>query len=314
MSQYTSKIVGSKHLSALAERTATKPLGLCRKKDRQPQPTAQISIFADLVTVKVPAISRSAQRPGGDRQPIKEFSRSSRRNMIRRMASLRKIHYGAFITLTYPGHFDRRPDEVKRDLKAFRQRCERRFKGGLGAVWRMELKRRKSGLSEGQIVPHFHLMFFNYNYEPISVIRAWCAAAWNEIVAPGDADHIQHGTDATEILNRRHAMSYVSKYAGKCDDDIPGDDEPQQWGRRWGMFGNLDMSVGLVVTIPLDALPEFRRMVRKWLKARHSAYARSITMRTAHVGFSCFGLGDESLRSPLDQQTSWRMIEAIITG
>lgn len=216
--------------------------------------------------------------------------------MLEKLAKVRNPTGGLFCTLTYPGEFHFSPEEVKNHLKRFRKRFLRRWPTA-GVFWRMELMPRKSGASEGQIVPHFHLLAFLYEDAiPLVDFRVWLARAWWECVGSGSVAHLAAGTQADLILNRAHAQRYASKYAAKDEDDSTLV-LFQNWnscGRRWGTFGEFDLSEAMTVTISLNQLHELRRLAAKLLKSKGRNYAKRLKRANGNQGFTVFGLGDLS--------------------
>ena len=98
---------------------------------------------------------------GGKRGKIRGFSRQSRSRMIATQAKIRwNTNYPPqFMGNTCP---DRVPeaDQVIRAWSRFSRRFERRFPAG-ALLWRKEIMNRKSGVSVGQWVPHYHSFAYN---------------------------------------------------------------------------------------------------------------------------------------------------------
>ena len=76
-------------------------------------------------------LSPSRHRGGGIRDRVRGFSRASRRNLLRRLASINRRAFRAFkgrmifVTLTYPHEYPDDPELCKRHLKALRKRLQR---------------------------------------------------------------------------------------------------------------------------------------------------------------------------------------------
>src|SRR5918993_5801984 len=101
---------------------------------------------------------RPSKRHGrGMRDRVRGFSRESRRNLLRRLASINRAAFKAFkgrlisITLTYPHEYPDDPEVCKNHLKALRRRLQRKF-GEFAGFWRMGIQRRGAW--------HFHLLLF----------------------------------------------------------------------------------------------------------------------------------------------------------
>jgi len=94
---------------------------------------------------------------GGNRDRVRGFSRTSRRNLLRRLASINRSAFRAFkgriifVTLTYPKQFPEDPKLCKRHLIALRKRLQRKY-GDCAAFWRLGIQRRGAR--------HFHLLLF----------------------------------------------------------------------------------------------------------------------------------------------------------
>jgi hypothetical protein len=94
---------------------------------------------------------------GGIRGKVRGFSRVSRRNLLRRLASINRTAFRAFegkvyfLTLTYPKQFPEDPEPCKRHLKAFLKRLQHRY-GPFAAFWRLGIQQRGAW--------HLHLLLF----------------------------------------------------------------------------------------------------------------------------------------------------------
>jgi hypothetical protein len=92
-------------------------------------------------------LSPSRRRSGGIRDRVRGFSRESRRNLLRRLASINRAAFKAFkgrlisITLTYPHEYPEDPEVCKNHLKALRRRLQRKF-GDFAAFWRLGIQKR----------------------------------------------------------------------------------------------------------------------------------------------------------------------------
>jgi hypothetical protein len=78
-------------------------------------------------------LSSHRRRCRGIRDRVRGFSRESRRNLLRRLASINRAAFKAFkgrlisITLTYPHQYPEDPEVCKNHLKALRRRLQRKF-------------------------------------------------------------------------------------------------------------------------------------------------------------------------------------------
>jgi hypothetical protein len=122
---------------------------------------------------------------GGKRGKCKGFSLGSRRRMLDR---LNQVSVAAslpqFVTMTLPD--ESFCDDVvefamraKDWLDSFEKRLLRVCPGACG-FWRIEWKARKSGLYEGKLFPHFHLLVWGLPERQLS--EEWYEEGWGEVV------------------------------------------------------------------------------------------------------------------------------------
>jgi hypothetical protein len=105
-------------------------------------------------------IPEGASKPN-KRGQIHGFSRASRRRMMQFLAKVRLDELlPLFGTTTYPDIFPDEAEKFKRDLQTLIERLKRRFPL-VGLLWRLEFKRRKSGVNVGKVAPHFHWLLWN---------------------------------------------------------------------------------------------------------------------------------------------------------
>jgi hypothetical protein len=90
-------------------------------------------------------LSTTTRRGGGIRDRVRGFSRASRTNLLRRLASINRRAFRTFkgrivfVTLTYPEEYLQDPVLCKRHLKAFRKRLQREYKS-FAAFWRLGIQ------------------------------------------------------------------------------------------------------------------------------------------------------------------------------
>jgi hypothetical protein len=141
--------------------TSEDPLGLSTAhigpQEQKPRPISLLYRRVSIYTLLRGSTQRNywsppMRRGGGIRDRVRGFSRASRRNLLRHLASINRSAFRAFkgriifVTLTYPKQFPEDPELCKRDLTALRKRLERRYKS-FAAFWRMGIQRRGHGTS-----------------------------------------------------------------------------------------------------------------------------------------------------------------------
>jgi len=138
------------------------------------------------------------------------------------------------------------------------------------------MKKRKSGVNEGKLAPHFHLLTYFQNGLDLGAFRHWLSQSWYEVVGSNDLKHLGAGTQAIPLYGTVvKLMNYCSKYLGK---DFETDYET---GRCWGEIGT--MPYGESYSFPVD-YPELCRRVRRWGKP--SPY---LSTRKSPIGMMIFG-------------------------
>jgi len=271
----------------------------------------QVNIHADMLDFSAihqigslaPAISG-----GGLRGTVRGFSRSSRKRMIEFMAKARIVGQMLFATFTYPDEFPVDDKETwHAHFEALRRRIERKYPD-YRILWRVEYKRRKSGINFGMVAPHYHMIIDTLNETELNVredtyidygvakpkatstlsreFETWSLQAWSEIVGSDDVKHSEHGCFTVACRNRRHAYHYISKYVAKIDYD------DYEVGRRWGRIGQWDTSASGAVILTKIELIELKRMLRKWMKSKGIDYRKFIASMPIANGFGILGIGD----------------------
>src|SRR5918995_137192 len=137
-------------------------------------------------------LSPRKHRGGGIRDRVRGFSRESRRNLLRRLASINRSAFRAFkgriifVTLTYPHEWPEEPELCKRHLKSLRKRLQREY-GTFTAFWRMGIQKRGAW--------HFHLLLFvGSSLGSIGELRRFISSSWYEVTGKISEGHLRAGT------------------------------------------------------------------------------------------------------------------------
>lgn len=200
--------------------------------DGKPDLDWRVEITGDVLAVKA-AFLQAPRTPVKQRGQInKGFTYGSRKRMLITTSKIdwSRVTTGLFVTLTYP-------DDVEcvdsRDRNKHRYRFMRDMENHLssrcGAIWRIEWKKRLSGLNKGKYRPHFHLIIFNVRYIPYKTINL----AWKKAI--GAKGHVN--TDVKRLGDKRHHAVYIAKYAAKVDPLLSLDSlaNLNNLGRHWGV-------------------------------------------------------------------------------
>jgi hypothetical protein len=213
----------------------------------------------------------------GTRDRIRGFSRASRRNLLRRLASINRGAFRAFkgrlisITLTYPHEYPEDPELCKRHLKALRRRLQRKF-GGFAGFWRLGIQKRGAW--------HFHLLLFvGSSVGSVNELRRFISSSWYEVAGKVSEGHLRTGTRVVVVKRWKQATSYVERYMAKPE-EFP---EGLQTGRIWGVWKEELLPVQWeTVEVSLRDAYKIRRIYRKLAKRKGSGSLRRITVFVKH--------------------------------
>jgi hypothetical protein len=231
--------------------------------------------FQDTPTSK--QLSPPNHRGGGSRDKVKGFSRTSRRNLLRRLASINRRAFRAFkgrmifVTLTYPKHNPKDPELCKRHLKALRKRLQREF-GTFAAFWRLGIQQRGAW--------HFHLLLFvGPSIGTVGELRRFISSSWYEVTGKVSEGHLRAGTRVEAVKRWREATSYAERYMAKPE-EFP---EGLQTGRIWGVWNeNLLPVQWETIQVSLRDAFRIRRIYRMLARRKGSGSLRSTTVFVRH--------------------------------
>jgi hypothetical protein len=222
-------------------------------------------------------LSPSRRRSGGIRDRVRGFSRTSRRNLLRRLASINRRAFRAFkgrmifVTLTYPKQYPEDPELCKRHLKALRKRLQREF-GTFAAFWRLGIQQRGAW--------HLHLLLFvGPSFGPIDELRRFISSSWYEVTGKFSEGHLRAGTRVEAVRKWKEATSCVERYMAKPE-EFP---EGLQTGRIWGIWNENLLPVRWeTVEVSLKDAFRIRRIYRKLARRKGSGSLRGITVFVRH--------------------------------
>jgi hypothetical protein len=222
-------------------------------------------------------LSLPTHRGGGIRDKVRGFSRASRRNLLRRLASINRRAFRAhkgrmiFVTLTYPHEYPKDPKLCKRHLKALRKRLQREYKS-FAAFWRLGIQKRRAW--------HFHLLLFvGPSSGTVGELRRFISSSWYEVTGEVSEGHLHAGTRVEAVKKWKQATSYVERYMAKPE-EFP---EGLQTGRIWGVWNEGLLPVRWeTAQVSLRDAFKIRRVYRKLAKRKGSGSLHSMTVFVKH--------------------------------
>jgi hypothetical protein len=217
------------------------------------------------------------RRGGGLRNRVRGFSRESRGNLLRRLASINSRAFRAFkgrmifVTLTYPNHYPEDPELCKRHLKALHKRLQRMY-GPFAAFWRLGIQRRGAW--------HFHLLLFvGPSIGPVRELRRFISSSWYEVTGKVSEGHLRAGTRVEAVKKWKQATCYVERYMAKPE-EFP---EGLQTGRIWGIWNEELLPVQWEkVEVSLRDAFRIRRIYRKLARKKGSGSLLRVTVFVRH--------------------------------
>jgi hypothetical protein len=209
----------------------------------------------------------------GIRDRVKGFSRTSRTNLLRRLASINRTAFKGFrgrmifVTLTYPHEYPEDPELCKRHLKALRKRLQREFKS-FAAFWRLGIQRRGAW--------HIHLLLFvGLSIGTVGELRRFISSSWYEVTGKVSEGHLQAGTRVEVARKWKEVTSYVERYMAKPEEFPKG----LETGRIWGIWNENLLPVHCKeVAVSLRDAFKIRRIYRKLARRKGSGSLRHITV------------------------------------
>src|SRR5215211_2469521 len=222
-------------------------------------------------------LSPPRRHGGGIRDRVKGFSRTSRTNLLRRLASINRSAFRAFrgrmifVTLTYPKQYPEEPELCKRHLKALRKRLQREF-GTFAAFWRLGIQQRGAW--------HLHLLLFvGPSFGPIDELRRFISSSWYEVTGKVSEGHLRAGTRVEAVKRWKQVTSYVERYMAKPE-EFP---EGLQTSRIWGIWNKELLPVRWEkLEVSLRDSIRIRRIYRKLARKKGGSSLCRITVFVMH--------------------------------
>jgi len=219
-------------------------------------------------------VSTRSRRGGGVRDKVRGFFKASRRNLLRRLASLDRIAFRAFkgrvlfVTLTYPHVWSEDPGVCKGHLQAFRKRLQREYGPFVAAFWRLGVQQRGAW--------QFHLLLFlGQSFGSLKELRRFVSSSWHEATGKVSEGHLRVGTRVEAVRRWKEATSYAERYVAKP--------EGVETGRIWGIWNEEFLPVRWeTVGVGLRDAYRIRRIYRKLARRKGGGPISRITVFVRH--------------------------------
>lgn len=206
---------------------------------------------------------------GGLRNPVRKFSKSSRKRLFQTMARVRWEVTGevVFVTLTYHFYRQWQPRECMTHLHCFLQFLRDNFSSP-HFIWRLEFQKRGA--------PHFHLILANSKSgKKLSTpfARNQLACAWNRIANPNSRAAQVHGVNIQTVTSYKMVCAYLAKYVAKEQDGIA----EYFTARRWAQSESWPTDPYVDFDLKYSVWRFLRETAIKFLKAKADLSDRFLT-------------------------------------
>lgn len=250
-------------------------------------------------------IDEEEKKTRGDRKEIKEFTRKSRLNFLKRTSDInwKKIPRDRqyMIGLTYEIEAY---EKYRNDGRAIKDQLDQFFREldifmrsnhvSWSAVWVLEFQKNTYN-------PHFHMVVIldkniHSKGKTIWLLREWIKPTWARIIG-GSEKSERVGTDVQGI--KGSVIGYFAKYCGKKGIQKRVPEGYEGLGRFWGVRGRkaLPWLEVVRVFIEYDEGVMIKRLIRMFLKKKKSRKKARGDPRSALL---CFGVSVENFTRLVD--------------
>lgn len=251
------------------------------------------------------AIDEEEKKTRGDRKEIKEFTRKSRLNFLKRTSDInwkkipRDRQYMIGLTYEIEAYEKYRNDgrAIKNQLDQFFRELDifMRSNGvSWSAVWVLEFQKNTHN-------PHFHMVVIldkniHSKGRTIWLLREWIKPTWARIIG-GSEKSERVGTDVQGI--KHSVIGYFAKYCGKEGIQKKRPEGYEGIGRFWGIRGRkaLPWLEIVSVLIEYEGGVMVKRLIRQFLRKRGS---RKKARGDPRSPLLCFGVDVSNLTRLLE--------------
>lgn len=224
---------------------------------------------------------------GGRKGPVLTFSRKSRRNLMIKMAEMKRP-FEFWQDFTFADDIMKglsikeRSKLSSKILKAFKLWMEREgYK--IHGVWKREWRPRQSGDLVGQYIPHYHFLFLveGMTEKEYFELAKLFALKWVQFTGTSESSKALkvalHHKSYRLIRSRKQANIYISdrKYISKNGEFV----SEESIGRNWGYLGEPEFAENEKCYLYLSEMVLLRRILRRFVKKGKKYFRRSISKK-----------------------------------
>lgn len=224
---------------------------------------------------------------GGRKGPIISFSRKSRRNLMIRLAEMKRL-FEFWQDFTFADDIMKGLSIKKRSklsskiLKAFKLWIDR--EGYIiHGVWKREWRPRLSGDLKGQYVPHFHFLYLIEGMTEKGYFKLAQTFANKWVEFTGTGEYVKalkvalHHKSYRLIKSRKQANQYISdlKYISK-NGEFVGE---ESIGRNWGYLGEPEIADDEKIYLYQTEMVLLRRILKRFVRKSKKYFRRLISRK-----------------------------------
>lgn len=221
----------------------------------------------------------------GRKGPVLTFSRKSRRNLMIKMAEMKRL-FEFWQDFTFADDIMKglsvkeRAELTSKILKAFKLWLERKnYK--IHGVWKREWRPRQSGDLIGQYVPHYHFLFLieGISEKEYFDVAKLFAHKWIQFTGTGEYTKALkvalHHKSYRLIKSRKQANQYISdrKYISKNGEFV----SEESIGRNWGYLGEPEFAENEKFYLHLSEMVLLRRILKRFVKKSKKTFRHFIS-------------------------------------
>lgn len=243
----------------------------------------QVTYYEGGELVEFHGVGMGPKIDGATRGEITEFSRDSRRRLMRSVAKINKGKAGmpSFLTVTYGQNCPTDAREWKEHLRKFWQSFERRYPKAF-CVWRLEFQTERISEQFPYGIPHFHFLIWNgpqivgrrhagYRKGCNELLFRMVRRIWVRVTKGGEKE-MAASTRMEMIRSKNGIFHYLSKYLGKVEQAggvlAP---LPDGIGRFWGWRNRAELKSVVEPKTVISSRVDWWRAkgrVLKWLEEK----------------------------------------------
>jgi hypothetical protein len=249
---------------------------IIRKNSIKTDYKEKILVYPNMVEIRStnPLKNPKKKTPIGRKQPIKEFSKKSRRGFIKFISKI-KDTFSLWQDLTFADDVmiekSKRTEISNQTINRFRRIVLRGYPR-IKILYKREWQARKSGALQGEYMPHYHMFICTSDMpektSPLSLVLD-LAVIWVKCTKTKEVQKAENVATNNKsfraILNQKQALKYASKYISKPTEGWT----EESIGRSWGTIGEFNIAKPEIIEMTPDEMVHIKRRFRNVAPKKH---------------------------------------------